>query len=61
MIQSIETLHVEGLPLDLPSTIEVDVSVLTELESSIHVRDIEIAANVTITNEPQSALAMPPG
>lgn len=35
-------LEVEALPTDLPDAIEVDISVLTELGSSIHAQDLKI-------------------
>lgn len=51
LLQPTDTLHVEALPLDLPDKIEVDVSVLTELESSIHVRDIKVPEKVTVLTD----------
>jgi len=52
LITSLETLHVEALPLDLPPHIEVDISSLTELEASLHVRDIPVPPAVTVMNDP---------
>lgn len=45
-------LHVECLPLDLPESIEVDVSKL-ELEQALHVSDIVPPKGVTILNHPE--------
>jgi len=52
LLMSLETLHVEALPLDLPPHIEVDITPLKELESSLHVRDIPVPSNVTVLNDP---------
>lgn len=52
LISSLETLHVEALPLDLPAHIEIDLSPLSELESAIHVRDVVVPPNLTVLNDP---------
>lgn len=52
LVTSLETLHVEALPLDLPAHIEVDISPLAELESSLHVRDIAVPPALTVLNDP---------
>ncbi len=41
------------LPRDLPHNIEVDISVLAEIGDSIHVKDLNIPENVTVTNSPE--------
>lgn len=58
LLQMIETVSVEALPGDIPSEFEVDVSVLAQLESSIHVRDLHAdESKVTITTDPDVVLA----
>ncbi len=57
LLQPSEALHIEALPLDIPSHIEVDVSVLTELDMSIHVRDLNVPANVTVLTDPDVVVA----
>ncbi len=52
MMTGIETLSIEGLPLDLPTHFEVDISVLKHLEDALHVRDIPIPSNLTVHNDP---------
>lgn len=42
LLQAIEHVDVEALPGDIPPHYDVDVSVLTELEQGIHVRDLGI-------------------
>lgn len=52
-----EALDVRGLPEALPSTIEVDVSGLAELDQAIHLRDISVPAGVELLNDPEEMLA----
>jgi large subunit ribosomal protein L25 len=52
LVTTLESLHVEALPLDLPASIEVDLTPLAELESAIHVRDLTLPANITVLNDP---------
>ena len=51
LVTAIESVQVEALPLDLPSRIEVDVTVLKELEQSLHVRDLPIPESVAILTD----------
>lgn len=51
LVHSLETLHIEALPLDIPAHIEVDITAITELEMSVHVRDLPIPGNVTVLND----------
>jgi large subunit ribosomal protein L25 len=52
LVTAVEAVHVEALPLDIPSSIEVDISSLAELESAIHVRDLPVPPNVSVLNDP---------
>jgi large subunit ribosomal protein L25 len=51
VVHATEVLHVEALPLDIPGHIEVDISGLRELESTIHVRDLHVPSNVTVLTD----------
>ncbi len=53
----ITSLTVECLPTSLPPQIEVDTTVLEELEQSIHVKDIILGADVTIKSDPDQLIA----
>jgi large subunit ribosomal protein L25 len=57
LLAGIEALQVEALPLDMPAHFEVDISSLTELDTSIHVREIEVPANVTVLTEEDVVVA----
>ena len=49
--QVLNTLNVRALPAELPSYIEVDISVLDSMEKSIHVRDIAALEHGEITTD----------
>jgi len=51
LLTGMETVHIEALPLDVPSHIEVDISAIKELDGAIHVRDLKVPANVTVLAE----------
>jgi large subunit ribosomal protein L25 len=58
LLQTLELVPVEALPGDIPAQFEVDVSRLTELEQSLHVRDLAVdASKVTLHADPDIVLA----
>jgi large subunit ribosomal protein L25 len=57
LVTALEALHVEALPLDLPARIEVDITPLAELESSLHVRDLVVPSNVTVLTDSEVVIA----
>jgi large subunit ribosomal protein L25 len=48
--QLINTLRIECLPADLPSQFSVDVSGLAEIDSGVHVRDIQLPDGVALVH-----------
>lgn len=62
VFQSMTSVGAESLPADLPEAIEVDLSILTDLESAVHVRDLRVPSGVTITADPDELVVklMPP-
>ncbi len=58
VMQDTESLEVEVLPKDLPEVIEVDVSVLTELGSSISITDLELPEGVNVLTDPDTLIAV---
>jgi len=50
-------IEIRCLPKDLPHDIEVDLSVLVDLESSIHIKDLKIPNGITVTNDPEDTVA----
>jgi large subunit ribosomal protein L25 len=57
LTQQVDTIQVEALPLDIPAHFEVDVSAMKELDSSIHVGDLAVPANVTVLTAPDVVVA----
>src|SRR5215216_1157746 len=53
LLETLNSVQVEALPLDLPASIEVDISVIKELEGSIHVGALKVPAGVTILTDPE--------
>jgi large subunit ribosomal protein L25 len=53
----ISTVTIESLPGDLPDAFEVDVSVLADLESAVHVRDLAIPDAVTLITDGDEVVA----
>jgi len=56
LVHALDEISIEALPLDIPTHLEVDISVLAELESSVHVRDLVVPGNVTVLNEPDAVV-----
>jgi large subunit ribosomal protein L25 len=53
LMHALTTVTVEALPLDLPSSIEIDITPLEELEQSLHVSDLPVPPNVSIVTDPE--------
>ena len=49
----INVLSIECLPEKVPPQIEVDITVLTELDQSLHVKDIILDPDITVINDPE--------
>jgi large subunit ribosomal protein L25 len=54
---TMETVHVEALPSDLPESIQLDISSLREIGDSLHVRDLVVPPNVVILDDPDAMVA----
>ena len=50
--------EVEALPKDLPKSIEVDISTLSEVHDQIHVKDLKILAGVELKTEGEDVIAV---
>ena len=58
LLQMIDTIAVDALPGDIPGEFTVDVSVMTELEQSVHVRDLKIdESKITVHTDPDVVVA----
>jgi large subunit ribosomal protein L25 len=56
LVQNMNSLEVECLPADMPHNIEVDLSVLEEIDQAVHVGDIHADDGVTILTDPDQAI-----
>lgn len=57
LLHSLDYITVEGLPTDIPSQVEVDVSSLESIEAYIHVSDIAVPAGLAVLTDPQLVVA----
>jgi large subunit ribosomal protein L25 len=53
VLHLIDSLPIEALPDDLPHSLEVDLSSLEELDSTIHVKDIHLGDEITLLSDPE--------
>jgi large subunit ribosomal protein L25 len=57
LVHSLDSVEVDALPMDLPSRLDVDLSLLESLHSSIHASDLHIPAGVTLITSPDALIA----
>lgn len=58
LLQMIDSVDIEALPGDIPAEYKVDVSRITELEQSLHIRDLDIdTSKVTLQSDPDVVVA----
>ena len=51
VVQTLDSVQVECLPADIPESVTADQSALTTTTSNIHVRDLQVPANVTVITD----------
>ena len=57
LIHITDSVNVEALPDALPHNIEIDVSILEEIDQAICVRDIQLDEKVTLLTDPEQMIA----
>ena len=57
LLQNVQSLSIEALPMDMPAEIPVDVSVLIDFDTTLLVGDVDVPGNVTVLNDPEDAIA----
>ena len=57
LVQPLDNIEVEALPRALPHEIEVDISVLAELDQSITIADLRLPPGVTVDADPSTVIA----
>lgn len=56
MVQGMDNLTIESLPGQIPSSVELDVSSLTEAHQEIRVKNIILSDRVTVVSDPDSVI-----
>ncbi len=51
VVQQIHEIEVEALPSDLPEKVEVDATLLVEVDQAIYVKDLKVSKDVTIKTD----------
>ena len=54
LLQVMQEVDVEALPSDIPKSIEVDISLLNEIDDGIHIKDLKISDKVEILSDPEA-------
>lgn len=57
LLHSLDRISVEGLPTEIPSVIEVDVSGLEEIDATIYVGDLSVPGEVDVLSDPEQVVA----
>lgn len=57
LIKALDEVEVEALPMNIPHSIEVDISVLDDFSKSITVKDLKISGDFEIKTEPEAGVA----
>lgn len=57
LVKALHELKIEVLPKDLPQQIEVDISSLTELDSTISIKDLKLPAGVRALYDEEESVA----
>ncbi len=58
LVKVLHELEVEADPMNLPHSIEVDISVLAALDDQIHAKDIALPAGAELATEPEEVVAL---
>lgn len=54
--KTLSEIEVEALPGDLPRSFEIDVSVLTDIDQSIYVKDLNVSDKVTVIPDQETVI-----
>jgi large subunit ribosomal protein L25 len=57
LIQNIDTVAIKVLPTDVPESLSVDVSDMTEVGSTILIKELQVPAGVTVLTDPEEVVA----
>lgn len=57
LVKVLHEIEVEALPENLPRFVEADLSIMTDVEISVHIKDIKLPAGVTTKMDPEEVVA----
>jgi large subunit ribosomal protein L25 len=57
VVTGISELEIECLPQDMPERIEVDATVLVDMDSVILVKDLDLSDNIEVLTDPEEMIA----
>jgi large subunit ribosomal protein L25 len=57
LLQTLQALEVEALPLNIPTVLTIDVSGLDDFEKSVRVSDLEVPGDVTVLSDAAEMVA----
>jgi large subunit ribosomal protein L25 len=58
VVEGLDAIEVEALPKDLPERFVLDISKLAAIGDAIHVKDVEVPANVEIVDDVEAMLVL---
>jgi len=56
LVQNMNTVEIECLPANMPHNIEVDLTVLTEIDQALHIKDLPVSDDITILSDSEKAI-----
>ena len=57
LLQNVQSLLIEALPMDMPAEVQVEISSLVDFDASIQVQDVSVPGDVTVLNDPEDTIA----
>ena len=57
LLQPTMTLAIEALPMNIPASLQADVSALDDFEKAVYVRDVTLPSEVTLLTNPSELIA----
>ena len=56
LLQNIQSLTIEALPMNMPAEVTVDISALVDFDTTLAVGDVETPGNATVLNDPEDVI-----
>lgn len=56
LLQNIQSLSIEALPMNMPGVVTVDISTLVDFDTTLAVGDVEVPGNATVLNDPEDVI-----